>query len=72
MPGILSFSRRYFDFIEKVGRGAYDAAYKTYRNAVTFPAIVSALCHEPCKTNCPRKKLHMAAMLSNCGGWNEP
>lgn len=45
-----------FDFIEKVGRGAYDAAYKTYRNAVTFPAIVSALCHEPCKTNCPRKE----------------
>lgn len=42
------------DFIEKMGRGAYNAAYKTYRNAVTFPAIVSALCPEPCKTRCPR------------------
>ncbi|GAB1475682.1 FAD-dependent oxidoreductase [Bacillota bacterium] len=41
------------DFIEKTGRGAYDAAYKTYRNAVTFPAIVSALCPEPCKALCP-------------------
>lgn len=42
------------DFIEKAGRGVFDAAYKTYRNAVVFPAIVSALCHEPCKEVCPR------------------
>jgi len=49
------------DFIEKTGRNAYDAAYKTYRNAVTFPAIVAALCPEPCKKNCPRGK-------EACGG----
>lgn len=42
------------DFIEKAGRGAFSAAYKTYRNAVTFPAIVAALCPEPCKTHCIR------------------
>ena len=42
------------DFIEKTERGVFDAAYKTYRNAVAFPVIVSALCHEPCKTDCPR------------------
>lgn len=41
------------DFIEKVKRGAFDAAYKTYKNAVAFPAIVSALCHEPCQLDCP-------------------
>lgn len=44
------------DFLEKSGRGAYDAAYKTYRNAVTFPDIVAALCHQPCKNHCPRKE----------------
>ncbi len=42
------------DFMEKVERGVFDAAYKTYRNAVVFPAIVSALCKEPCKRDCPR------------------
>jgi Fe-S oxidoreductase len=41
------------DFIEKTGRRAFNAAYKTYRNAVVFPSIVSALCPEPCKTDCP-------------------
>ncbi len=42
------------DFVEKTGRGAFNAAYNTYRNAVTFPAIVAALCTEPCKNQCPR------------------
>jgi Fe-S oxidoreductase len=41
------------DFVEKIGRGAMDAAYKTYRNAVGFPEIVSALCPQPCKAVCP-------------------
>ncbi len=41
------------DFMEKVNRGAFDAAYKTYRNAVTFPEIVAALCPQPCKNLCP-------------------
>ncbi len=55
------FHNDIIDFIEKCGRGAYNAAYKTYRNAVTFPAVVAALCPEPCKTNCPRAE-------EACGG----
>lgn len=43
-------------FIEKIGRGNYNSAYKIYRDAVAFPAIVAALCYEPCKNVCPRKE----------------
>ncbi|HWQ09911.1 MAG TPA: FAD-dependent oxidoreductase, partial [Holophaga sp.] len=42
------------DFIAKVQRGAFQAAYKAYLNAVAFPGIVAALCPEPCKGVCPR------------------
>ncbi len=45
------------DFIEKMKRGGFNAAYKTYRNAVGFPLIASKLCPEPCKGVCPRKEL---------------
>ncbi|MDR1206352.1 MAG: NAD(P)-binding protein [Peptococcaceae bacterium] len=40
------------DFIEKIRRGSFDAAFKTYRNAVVFPDIVARLCPEPCKGRC--------------------
>ncbi|WP_419821655.1 heterodisulfide reductase-related iron-sulfur binding cluster [Anoxybacterium hadale] len=43
------------DFIEKMKRGGFKGAFKTYRNAVGFPAIVSSICPEPCKGVCPRK-----------------
>lgn len=43
------------DFIEKMKRGGFKGAFKTYRNAVGFPLIASQLCHEPCKGVCPRK-----------------
>lgn len=42
------------DFIGKVQRGAFQAAYKAYMNTVGFPSIVAALCPEPCKGVCPR------------------
>ncbi len=42
------------DFIPKMQRGGFNAAYRTYLNAVAFPNIVSELCHEPCKNVCPR------------------
>ena len=42
------------DFVKKLQRGAFQAAYKAYQNAVGFPGIVSALCPEPCKGECPR------------------
>ena len=43
------------DFIEKMKRRGFKGAFKTYRNAVGFPAIVSSLCPEPCQGVCPRK-----------------
>ncbi|MEL7567185.1 MAG: pyridine nucleotide-disulfide oxidoreductase/dicluster-binding protein, partial [Dehalobacterium sp.] len=42
------------DFIAKMQRGAFNAAYRTYLNTVGFPGIVSFLCDEPCKNVCPR------------------
>lgn len=47
------FQMDILDFMEKMKRGGFGAAYKTYRNAVGFPGIVSNLCHEPCKGVCP-------------------
>ncbi len=47
------------DFVEKVQRGTFNAAYKTFRNAVSFPVIVAELCYEPCKINCPRGREEM-------------
>ncbi len=43
------------DFIDKVKRGGFQAAYRAYLNAVGFPGIVAALCDEPCQGVCPRK-----------------
>ncbi|MEG0391496.1 MAG: FAD-dependent oxidoreductase, partial [Anaerovoracaceae bacterium] len=40
------------DFIEKMQRGSFDAAYKTYKNAVGFPEIACRLCQAPCQTAC--------------------
>lgn len=42
------------DFISKIQRGGFNAAYRTYLNAVGFPGIVSELCGEPCREVCPR------------------
>jgi NADPH-dependent glutamate synthase beta subunit-like oxidoreductase len=44
------------EFIEKMKRGGFKGAFKTYRNAVGFPRIGAALCHEPCKGVCPGKE----------------
>ncbi len=43
------------DFAEKMERGSFQSAFKAYRNAVGFPAVVSSLCPAPCKAACPRK-----------------
>lgn len=52
------------DFIEKMKRGGFKGAFKTYRNAVGFPLIASSLCHEPCKGVCPGKDNGGAIELS--------
>jgi Fe-S oxidoreductase len=41
-------------FLEKAGKGQWAAAYKILRNAVMFPAVVSALCSQPCRDHCQR------------------
>ncbi len=41
-------------FMEKAARGRWLAAYRELRNAVIFPAIVSALCDQPCRSYCQR------------------
>ncbi|HVI40755.1 MAG TPA: NAD(P)-binding protein, partial [Anaerovoracaceae bacterium] len=51
------------DFIEKMKRGGFKAAFKTYRNAVGFPLIASNLCHEPCRGVCPGKETDCAIEL---------
>ena len=45
------------DFMDKLSRKRYNAAYKVFRDAVTFPGIVAELCPEYCAHNCPRKDL---------------
>jgi len=47
------------DFIAKIQQGRFNAAYKSYQNAVGFPGIVAALCNEPCGEAC---------ILKGCGG----
>lgn len=42
------------DMVAKIQRGGFNAAFRTYLNAVGFPGIVTALCDEPCKQVCPR------------------
>jgi hypothetical protein len=43
------------DFLEKLQRGSFSAAYRTYRNTVVFPDIVSRLCGAPCAEKCVRR-----------------
>jgi len=40
------------DMLTKAGKQKWSSAYKSYRNAVVFPAIVAELCPEPCRNAC--------------------
>ena len=40
--------------MEKAAKGKWASAYKAYRNAVVFPAVVSSLCPADCKEECGR------------------
>jgi len=44
-----------------VGDGKWGLAYKLYRNATVFPAIVSELCEAPCRSECQRGSDPLAA-----------
>jgi len=51
------------DFIEKMQRSNFNAAFKVYRDAVGFPEIVANLCHEPCQKVCPRRDIDGAIAI---------
>ena len=42
------------DLVNKVKRGKYGSAYRSYRDAVIFPEIVSSLCSATCSEACVR------------------
>jgi len=42
-------------FAEQLQSGNFTAAYKLLRNKVVFPAIVSRVCSQPCKSSCVRE-----------------
>ncbi len=52
------------DFQSKIVNNNYNAAIKTFRNAVGFPDIVAALCPEYCAAACPRGELDQAVQLN--------
>ena len=52
------------DFQVKMEKNSYNAAYKTFRNAVGFPDIVAALCPEYCAAVCPRAGIDHAVQLN--------
>lgn len=48
---------------EKWKKGRFNAAYRTYQNAVGFPGIVSELCGRPCEKACIREKVDGAVAI---------
>ena len=44
-------------FLDRAGRRRWIPAYKMLRDAVVFPAIVTALCDQPCRERCQRTEL---------------
>lgn len=52
------------DFQSKMVNSNYNAAYKTFRNAVGFPEVVAFMCPEYCSSVCPRKDVDQSVQLS--------
>jgi Fe-S oxidoreductase len=51
------------EFVSRVSRGGFNAAYRLYSNTVGFPAIVSSICEGPCEAACPRDSLDRPVWL---------
>ena len=51
------------EFISRLKRGSFNAAFRTFANSVGFPAIVASLCDQPCNAVCPRVKTDAAIDL---------
>ncbi|MDR0906468.1 MAG: NAD(P)-binding protein [Oscillospiraceae bacterium] len=63
--GACPFGVEVRSFIQKVEKGRDAAAFKTYRDAVVFPILVSALCPAPCEGACVRAALGGSIDLLN-------
>lgn len=48
---------------EKWKKGRFNAAYRTYQNAVGFPDIVARLCERPCERACVRERVDKGLAL---------
>jgi len=62
--GACPFHVDVLDFQTKMSNNNYNAAFKTFRNAVGFPDIVAALCPEYCASVCPRGELDQSVQLN--------
>ena len=51
------------DFISKLERGSFGAAYKSYRQSVVFPALITELCDQRCADVCPRRESDEAVRM---------
>ncbi len=62
--GACPFHVDVLDFQTKMSNNNYNAAFRTFRNAVGFPDIVAALCPEYCASVCPRRELDQSVQLN--------
>jgi len=61
--GECPFNFDILEFIRKMKKGRFEAAYRLYCNAVGFPGIVAEICPQPCKAVCPRKDVDQGIEL---------
>ena len=52
------------EFIARMRRGAFNTAFRLFSNTTGFPAIVAALCPEPCAAVCPRGTVDAPVQLN--------
>jgi len=52
------------DFQFKMSKNRYNAAFRTFRNAVGFPDIAAALCPEYCAESCLRRDIDQSVQLN--------
>ena len=61
--------------LQKMARGRWPAAYRDLSQTLLFPAVVGALCPQPCRERCQRvtrgdEPLAMAALERACAAFN--
>ena len=62
--GACPFHMDVLDFQAKMASNNYNAAFKTFRNAVGFPDVAAAMCTEYCAAVCPRSEIDQSVQLS--------